>query len=115
MLSSSSSSSHQLFYLVITQGKCLSESVTLSLFYKVLNLTRHVTLENSSQSAREKFIEILNRSEMFYNEQEIPVSESNESAYKLCSSISGAKKYCPIRWNAMQNWFAHAREVKSLG
>ena len=52
---------------------------------------------------------------MFYNEQEIPVSESNESAYKLCSSISGAKKYCPIRWNAMQNWFAHAREVKSLG
>ena len=81
-------------------------------FLKVLNLTRHVTLENNTHKAKEKFIKILNRSEMFYNKEEIPENESNETAHKLCSSISGAKKYCPVRWNAMQNWFAHAREVR---
>ena len=80
--------------------------------FKVLNLTRHVTQENDHQSAKEKFIGILNRSEMFYNKEEIPENESNETAHKLCSTISGAKRYCPVRWNAMQNWFAHAREVR---
>ena len=83
--------------------------------FKVLNLTRHVTQENDHQSAKEKFIGILNRSEMFYNKEEIPENESNKTAHKLCSTISGAKKYCPVRWNAMQNWFAHAREVRLFG
>ena len=48
---------------------------------------------------------------MFYNKKDIPKNESNALAYKLCSTVSGAKKHCPVRWNAMQNWFAHAREV----
>ena len=55
---------------------------------------------------------ILNRSEMFYNKEEIPESESNETAHKLCSTISGAMKHCPVRWSAMENWFAHAHEVR---
>ena len=72
-----------------------------------------MTLENDTQKAKEKFISLLNRSEMFYNKEEIPENESNETAHKLCSSITGAKKYCPVRWRAMQNWFSHAREVGS--
>lgn len=73
----------------------------------------NVTQENDSEKAKDQFIKILNRSEMFYNEQDIPKNESNATAHRLCSSINGAKKYCPIRWNAMQNWFAHAREVSA--
>ena len=80
-------------------------------YFEVLNLARSVTNENDTQRAKDKFIKILNRSEMFYNKQDIPRNESNATAYKLCSSPSGAKKHCPVRWNAMQNWFAHAREV----
>ena len=79
----------------------------------MINLARNVTQENDSEKAKVQFIKILNRSEMFYNEEDIPKSESNATAHRLCSSINGAKKYCPIRWNAMQNWFAHAREVSA--
>ncbi|KAL9963384.1 hypothetical protein ACROYT_G026894 [Oculina patagonica] len=78
---------------------------------KVINLARRVTQENDSQKAKGEFIKILNRSEMFYNTEDIPKNESDATAHKLCSSIDGAKKYCPVRWNAMQNWFAHAREI----
>ncbi|XP_068734656.1 uncharacterized protein [Montipora capricornis] len=89
----------------------LGWSVINRTYPSVLNLTRDVTLEKDPQLAKEKFIEILNRSEMFYSEIEIPQNESNETAHKLCSSISGAKRHCPVRWKAMQNWFAHAREI----
>ena len=50
---------------------------------------------------------------MFYNKRDIPKNESSPAAHKLCSSVPGAKIFCPVRWNAMQNWFAHAREVSS--
>lgn len=73
-----------------------------------------MTLEKDPQAAKEKFLKILNRTEMFYSEVEIPENESNERAHRLCSSINGAKKYCPVRWKAMQNWFSHAREVRSV-
>ena len=76
-------------------------------------MARNVTQEDDTQKAKEQFIKILNRSDMFYNKQDIPKNESSAAAHKLCSSIHGAKTFCPVRWNAMQNWFAHAREVSS--
>ena len=72
-----------------------------------------MTQEDDTQKAKDQFIKILNRSEMFYNKQDIPKNESSPAAHKLCSSIHGAKTFCPVRWNAMQSWYAHAREVSS--
>lgn len=76
-------------------------------------MARDVTQEDDTQKAKDEFIKILNRSEMFYNKGDIPKNESSAAAHKLCSSIQGARRFCPVRWNAMQNWFAHAREVSS--
>lgn len=77
-------------------------------------MARNVTQENDGQRAKDEFIKVLNRSEMFYNKKDIPKNESDATAHKLCSTIDDAKKYCPVRWNAMQNWFAHAREVSAM-
>ena len=76
-------------------------------------MARNVTQEDDTLKAKDEFIKILNRSEMFYNKRDIPKNESSPAAHKLCSSVPGAKIFCPVRWNAMQNWFAHAREVSS--
>ena len=50
---------------------------------------------------------------MYFADKPIPANESNADAFILCSSVEGAKKYCPNRWKAMQNWFAEARKVNN--
>ena len=42
---------------------------------------------------------------------DIPGTESDANAHKLCSNEAGAQKHCPKRWAAMQKWFTLAREV----
>lgn len=106
------------WYFVIARERLLLHRLDFEVayfyfFFEVLNLARNVTQEDDTQKAKDEFIKILNRSEMFYNKRDIPKNESSPAAHKLCSSIHGAKIFCPVRWNAMQNWFAHAREVSS--
>jgi len=50
---------------------------------------------------------------MYFADKPIPANESDANASALCSSVEGAKKYCPNRWKAMQNWFAEARKVSN--
>ena len=58
-----------------------------------------------------KFRERLNSSEFYFNSEQFPKNESDKEAYRKCSDIEGAKKYCPKRWAALQLWFAEARKV----
>lgn len=48
---------------------------------------------------------------MFYNKEPLPANESNQLAFERCSTIEGAKEFCPKRWEALQNWFKASREV----
>lgn len=80
-------------------------------FFQVLEIARSVTQEKDDDTAKGLFIKRLNESDMYFAEKPIPANESNENAHNLCSSVEGAMKYCPKRWEAMQNWFAEARRV----
>ena len=81
--------------------------------FQVLEIARSVTNQTSNDTAKEFFIKRLNESDMYFADKPIPVNESNAKAHVLCSSVEGAKKYCPNRWRAMQNWFAEAKKVNN--
>ena len=70
-----------------------------------------VTKESNNDTAKDKFIQRMNHSDMYFIQEEIPQNESNERAYMLCGDVESAKKYCPTRWRAMENWFAETRMV----
>ncbi len=79
--------------------------------FQVLDIARSVTNQTSNDTAKEHFIKRLNESDMYFADKPIPANESDENASRLCSSVEGAMKYCPKRWEAMQNWFTEARRV----
>ena len=70
-----------------------------------------VTKEADNDTAKERFIQRLNYSDMYFIQKEIPQNESDENAHVICGDVEGAKKYCPTRWRAIQNWFAEAEMV----
>lgn len=57
------------------------------------------------------FIKELNSSSNYFNDVNFPDNESDDQAHTRCSSIEGAKKFCPTRWTALQNWFKESRMV----
>lgn len=81
--------------------------------FQVLEIARSVTNQTSNDTAKELFIKRLNESDMYFADKPIPENESNANAHVLCSSVEGAKKYCPNRWRAMQNWFAESKKVNN--
>lgn len=56
-------------------------------------------------------MKLLNDSNMFFNKKSFPQNESDKNAFKLCSSAEKAEKFCPKRWQAIQEWFKETREV----
>ena len=66
---------------------------------------------NDNDTAKEKFIQRMNHSDMYFIQEEIPKNESDENAHVVCGDIEGAKTYCPTRWKALQNWFKEAQKV----
>ena len=78
---------------------------------QILKVAREITGEVNDTVAVEKFREKLKSSESYFNAEPIPKNESDEEAYKKCSDVEGAKKYCPKRWASMQLWFSESRKV----
>ena len=72
-----------------------------------------MTGQSDNDTAKELFIKRLNESDMYFSEKPFPANESDENAHILYSSVEGAMKYCPKRWETMQKWFAEARRVKA--
>ncbi|KAL9986413.1 hypothetical protein ACROYT_G000558 [Oculina patagonica] len=92
----------------------LGKEMLRKLYPEVLEIARSVTNQTSNDTAKEHFIKRLNESDMYFADKPIPAKESDENAYRLCSSVEGAMKYCPKRWEAMQNWFTEAKRVMSM-
>lgn len=84
------------------------------LYPQVLEVARLVTKESDNDTAKINFIQRMNHSDMYFTKEEIPRNESDEKAHVLCGDVESAKKYCPTRWRALENWFAEARMVFSL-
>ena len=72
-----------------------------------------MTSESDNDTAIEKFIQRMNYSDMYYIQEEIPQNESDKNAYIVCGDVEGAKKHCPTRWKAIQNWFKEAEMVST--
>lgn len=56
-------------------------------------------------------MKILNSSVMFFTDVPFPPEESNDTAFKLCSTAEKAERFCPKRWRAIEQWFTETREV----
>ena len=69
--------------------------------------------ENETEAIRE-FRSKLDSPDYYFNKDPFPDNESDAQAHARCSTIEGAKKYCPMRWKALQEWFKESRTVKSL-
>ena len=78
---------------------------------QVLEIARFVTNQSDNDTARELFVKRLNESDMYFNTEDIPSSESDENAFNLCSNVEGAKKHCPVRWRTLQNQFKYIYQV----
>ena len=48
---------------------------------------------------------------MYFVIKDIPKNETNKVAHVQCTDEETAKKYCPTRWAAMQNWFKESLKV----
>ena len=70
-----------------------------------------MTNETNNDTAKELFIKRLNESDMYFITEDIPKNESNKVAHVQCTDEETAKKYCPKRWAAMQNWFKESLKV----
>ena len=84
-----------------------------AMYFQVLQIARSVTKQASNDTAKDLFIKRLNESDMYFTDKPIPANESDQNAHILCSSVEGAMKYCPKRWEAMQKWFTEARRVSN--
>ena len=76
-----------------------------------MEAAKSFTGNNNESIAIAIFKKELNASSNFFNNESFPANESNEMAHRLCSSVKEAKKYCPKRWAAIQEWFKEARMV----
>lgn len=89
---------------------CSSHVIGL-FFFQVVEVAKEVTGESVNETAIKKFRNILNSSASYFNEEPFPEIESNKTAHARCSSIEGAKKYCPKRWAALELWMAESRRA----
>lgn len=81
-------------------------------FLKILAAARNVTrVSDNDTEAVTKFKKELNSSKMYYNAEPFPQNESDKGAHKKCSTTEGAKKNCPKRWKAFQQWIDDSRKV----
>ena len=84
-------------------------------FLQAVDVAKEVTGVKSETEAIEKFREILkDRKKSYFNAEKIPLNESDENAHRMCSSVEGAMKYCPKRWEALEKWYDSAREVRLI-
>ena len=77
----------------------------------MVEIAKEMMGTNDSDLAVKLFRQKLNSTESFFNDAPIPKNESNKEAHRRCSNFTGAEKYCPKRWAAMQLWFREARRV----
>ena len=75
-------------------------------------MAKNVTGKDNETEAVREFRKKLDSPDNYFNNEAFPANESDALAHARCSTIDGAKKYCPMRWKALQSWFKEARMVR---
>ena len=78
-----------------------------------MEAAKNVTGKDNKTEAIKEFRSMLDSPDNYFNKDSFPANESGDQAHERCSSIEGAKRYCPTRWKALQAWFMEARMVKA--
>ena len=81
------------------------------IFIQAVKAAKSVTGINNETEAIKEFRKKLDSPDNYFNKELFPANESDAHAHARCSTIEEAKKYCPIRWKALQDWFKEARMV----
>ena len=79
-----------------------------------MEAAKKVTGKSNETEAIKEFRQLLDSPDNYFNKVPFPANESDAQAHARCSTIEGAKKYCPMRWKAIQGWFNEARMVKAV-
>ncbi|KAJ7374134.1 hypothetical protein OS493_009471 [Desmophyllum pertusum] len=93
---------------VYNNGEILAEGEKqLKFFYdQVIDIAKKYTNKSDETEAIQAFRNILNSTSMWHNNGSFPKNESDENAYKKCTSSETAAQYCPVRWKAVNKWGA---------
>lgn len=81
------------------------------LFERAINIAKKVTKENDTQIAVKKFQVELSHPRHFFNNSVIPQNESGVQGGEMCNNMESARKHCPVRYEAMQNWMKYTYEI----
>ena len=80
-----------------------------------MEVAKNFTGKDNETEAVKEFRSKLDSPDNYFNKDEFPANESDDQAHVRCGTIEGAKKYCPMRWKALQSWFKEARMVRVAG
>lgn len=84
-------------------------------FYdQVISIAKEYTKKSNESEAIQAFQEVLNSSSMWHNNGSFPKNESDENAFKKCTSPETAARYCPVRWKAVNKWARYCRQVMGM-
>ena len=79
---------------------------------KAVDLAQTYTRESDNITAVNSFKAVLRDTDMFFNSQPFPASESGNAAFLKCHNTKSAQEHCPERWKAMQEWIKNTVEVR---
>ena len=70
----------------------------------MISIAKEYTKKSNESEAIQAFQEVLNSSSMWHNSGSFPKNESDENAFKKCTSPETAAQYCPVRWKAVNKY-----------
>lgn len=91
----------------------LGEKQKDKLYKQAVEIARQITNKSESEVVAE-FKEDLNSAKHYFNTSVIPDNENDEEGGRRCFDMASAKKNCPVRYKAMQDWFEYVNRVLSL-
>ena len=97
--------SHKYYYLF---------KILIFFYSKIYRLARQITGETDNDRAMASIEAKINEPSNYFNTKSIPKGESDKEAHAKCSSMEKAKIHCPVRWEAMNNWFAYVKQVRGV-
>ena len=80
------------------------------LYSEAIEITKELTGKNETTAVAEFKID-LDDPKHFFNSTVIPENENDEEGGRRCKDMESAKMNCPVRYKAMQDWFAEVRVI----
>lgn len=80
----------------------------------MIKIAKIITGKNKRSKAIQLLKIRLNASDQWHNSVPFPANESDERAFKTCTSPASAKAHCPRRWAAIQTWSKYIQTVMSM-